>query len=144
MEDFNLFELMSRAEHIYARLMEPLCKQWKLTRNELDVLLFLANHPTLDRAADVAVNRGIAKSHVSLSVSTLEARGFLQRTFDPNDRRSAHLKLMGDALTVAEAGRAIQNEYFHGLFRDMEREELEKMVEIFKKIAENARDLDKK
>ena len=47
---FNYFDTMARAQKGYARLLEPICKKWELTRNELDVMLFLANNPDYDRA----------------------------------------------------------------------------------------------
>ena len=42
---FAFFETALRAQKSYSRLMEPVCKKWNLTHNELDVLLFLANNP---------------------------------------------------------------------------------------------------
>ena len=50
---FAFFETALRAQKSYSRLMEPVCKKWDLTHNELDVLLFLANHPGQDTARDV-------------------------------------------------------------------------------------------
>ena len=86
MARFNYFDTMAKAQKGYARLMDPICKKWDLTRNELDVLLFLANNPEFDRAVDIVNNRGLSKSHVSLSISNLERRGFLERIDDPDDR----------------------------------------------------------
>ena len=65
---------MARAQKGYARLLEPVCKKFDLTRNELDVILFLANNPNFDRAVDIVNNRGLTKSHVSMSVASLESR----------------------------------------------------------------------
>ena len=42
---FTYFDTVARAQKGYARLLEPICKKWDLTRNELDVILFLANNP---------------------------------------------------------------------------------------------------
>ena len=39
---FAFFETALRAQKSYSRLMEPVCKKWDLTHNELDVLLFLS------------------------------------------------------------------------------------------------------
>jgi len=97
MARFNYFDTMARAQKGYARLMDPLCKKWELTRNELDVLLFLANNPEYDRAVDIVNNRGLSKSHVSLSVSNLEGRGLLRREEDAIDRRTVHLHLLPKA-----------------------------------------------
>ena len=62
------------AKKRYAQLLDPLCDTWDLNKTEVDILLFLANNPGLDRAADIVRIRQITKSHVSLSVSNLEQR----------------------------------------------------------------------
>lgn len=112
------------AKKRYAQLMDPLCNTWGLTKTEVDILLFLANNPGLDRAADIVRIRQITKSHVSLSVSNLEQRGFVYRTFDPEDRRTAHLKLTKEALPVVREGNRIQQEFFSRIFAGLSEEEL--------------------
>ena len=59
---FAFFETALRAQKSYSRLMEPVCKKWNLTHNELDVLLFLANNPEQNRAADIVRGRGMSPS----------------------------------------------------------------------------------
>ena len=140
--EFNYFDIMMRAQKAYARVLDPICKQWELTRNELDVLLFLANNPEFDRAADIVVNRGIAKSHVSLSVTTLEARGFLLRQPDPEDRRTVHLKLIGDAWKIADAGQKAQQSFFSRIHQGITREELDHWRAFTRKVGENIRNLE--
>lgn len=108
----------------YASRLEPVCRQYDLTRNELDVILFLANNPGYDRAADIVAIRGIAKSHVSLSVGNLEKRGLLVRTFEESDRRAAHLKLTEAAQPIAQAGQTLQQQFFRSLFQGLSEEEL--------------------
>lgn len=120
----NYFDTLGQARKSYGKALEPLCKQWNLTRNELDVLLFLHNNPTFDRAADIVSHRGIAKSHVSLSVSMLERRGFLHRHFAANDRRTAHLGLTPEGLSIAQEGRAVQERFFRRVFTGISPEEL--------------------
>ena len=84
----DYFDNMLRGMKAYAHVIEPVCKKHKLTHNELDILLFLHNNPDFDRASDIVTKRGIAKSHVSMSVTSLEKRGLILRETDPNDRRT--------------------------------------------------------
>ena len=140
--EFNYFDIMMRAQKAYARVMDPICKQWELTRNELDVLLFLANNPEYDRAADIVVNRGIAKSHVSLSVTTLEGRGLLLRQPDAEDRRTVHLKLTGDAWKIAEAGKKAQQTFFSRIHQGVSQEELEHWRTFTRKVGENIKNME--
>ncbi len=139
---YNYFDIMARAQKGYARLLDPVCKKWDLTRNELDVLLFLANNPSLDRAADIVSHRGMAKSHVSLSISKLENRGFLVRREDPADRRTVHLSLTDSTLPITETGRMAQTRFFSYLHQDITREEIEMMMHFTQKIGENIKNIE--
>lgn len=139
---FNYFDTMARAQKGYARLLDPICKKWNLTRNELDVLLFLANNPQFDRAVDIVNNRGMSKSHVSLSIANLEDRGFLTREEDPSDRRTVHLKLEPAARAITDAGRMAQWRFFSYLHQGVTREQIEMMVDFAKKVSENIKNID--
>lgn len=112
------------AQKKYSQMLEPLCRQWQITKTELDILLFLANNPTLDRSADIVSIRRIAKSHVSLSVGNLEQRGLLYRVYDPDDRRTAHLKLTEEAGPIVQEGSRIQQLFFSQVFAGLTEEEL--------------------
>ena len=125
------------AKKRYAQLLDPLCDTWELNKTEVDILLFLANNPGLDRAADIVRIRQITKSHVSLSVSNLEQRGFVYRTFDPEDRRTAHLKLTKEALPVVREGNRIQQEFFSRIFAGLSEEELAFWRSILNRVCRN-------
>lgn len=125
------------AKKRYAQLLDPLCDTWDLNKTEVDILLFLANNPGLDRAADIVRIRQITKSHVSLSVSNLEQRGFVYRTFDPEDRRTAHLKLREEALPVIREGNRIQQEFFDRIFAGLSEEEFALWRSILDRVCQN-------
>ena len=104
-------------------------------------MLFLHNNPAFDRAVDIVTRRGIAKSHVSLSVSTLEAKGLLERCFEPNDRRTAHLKLTAQGRAIAEEGRGVQEAYFDRIYADISPEELAVWRALTEKVCKNIENL---
>ena len=137
------FDTMSQSQKLYNRHLEPVCRKWDMTRNELDVLLFLYNNPEYDRAADVVAHRGMAKSHVSLSVTNLENRGMLQRVFSPQDRRTAHLKLTDAGILVASEGREAQKAFFLRLYEGIAPEEMALWREITEKVRDNIRNFEK-
>lgn len=140
---FNYFDVMAAAKKNYSKLLDPICRAEELTRNELDVLLFLYNNPEFDRAADIVSRRGIAKSHVSLSVNSLEERGFLKRRFDERDRRTAHLELLEPGHRVAAKARERQMRYFSALYEGISEEEFEVWRKITQKVCANIENLDK-
>lgn len=73
-------ELLALFQHFkrgYAAALHPVEQSYQLTRNELDVLLFLSNNPGFDTARDMVEMRGLTKSHVCKSVDALTRRSFL-------------------------------------------------------------------
>lgn len=138
----DYFDNMLRAKKGYARVLDPICKEWNLTRNELDILLFLHNNPEYDRATDIVVRRGIAKSHVSLSVSSLEARGFVTRHVDGHDRRTVHLRLSETAASIAQAGRDAQVGFFKLLYAGLTQEEVNQWQGIIDKVSKNIAEME--
>ena len=143
MELSSYFDAMSKAKKEYSRCLEPVCRDFGLTQNELAVLLFPRNNPCLDRAADIVSCRGIAKSHVSLAVSHLEARSILIRRFEPADRRACHLGLTEKGMEIAEAGAKRQRQFFDALCAGISPEERELMRSIARKIMNNVSEFDR-
>ena len=139
---FNYFDTMARAQKGYARLLEPICKKWDLTRNELDVMLFLANNPDYDRAVDIVNNRGLSKSHVSLSIANLESRGILRRIPDPVDRRTVHLELTEKAREIVEVGCRVQKQFMDYLHQGVTEEQLQMMMQFAERVHENIKNIE--
>ena len=133
----DYFDNMLRGKKAYAHMIDPVCKKNKLTRNELDILLFLHNNPSFDRASDIVAKRGIAKSHVSMSVSSLEKRELILRKVDPEDRRTIHLILSPEAHEMAREGRDAQERYFCKLYEGLPPEEIAQWQKIIDKINMN-------
>jgi MarR family transcriptional regulator for hemolysin len=134
---FDHFDVTQRAKKQYTLAVEPVCRKWNLTKNELDVMLFLYNNPEYDRAADIVALRGMTKSHVSLSVTNLENRGLLKRQEDPEDRRAVHLILSEEGHAIAEEGRECQLRFFGSLFEGLSREELLQLQSLMDRIRNN-------
>lgn len=136
------FDDLQKMQKLYGELLAPVCEKWDLTRNELDVLLFLYNNPRFDRAADIVTYRGIAKSHVSISVASLERRGYLRRTADTRDRRAVRLELTAQALPAAQAGKAAQQALGQRLLRGLSEEECALLRQLGEKLRRNINSLE--
>lgn len=134
---FDYFDVIRRSKKKYALAMEPVCRAWNLTKNELDVLLFLYNNPEYDRAADIVAHRGMTKSHVSLSVSNLEGRGLVTGKEDPEDRRSVRLILSDEARAIAEAGREYQLRFFSAMLDGLSHGEALQLQSLMERICDN-------
>ena len=135
--DNSYFDIVQLAKREYARMLEPVCKQYALTRNEVDILLFLYNNPQYDRATDIVSIRGIAKSHVSLSVGTLEEKNLLCRKEHSTDRRTIRLELTQNGQQIALEAHALQESFFQSIHQGITPEEMEVWQRVREKIADN-------
>ena len=137
------FDILGQSQKVYSKLLEPVCRKWDLTRSEVDVLLFLYNNPQYDRAADIVAHRGMAKSHVSMSVASLADRGLLERLESPEDRRAVRLQLSGEGKAVAADAKKAQMKFFDLLYLDISEEELIIWEQITQKVRKNIENANK-
>lgn len=129
-------ELM-RLRKRYTQALEPVCKHWGLTHNELEVLLFLADNPHFDRAVDIVQRQGLAKSHVSVSVQGLEKRGLLRRLPQPEDHRAIHLCITDQAMEPIAQGRQARRAFFGRLAAILTPEEQAQARALLEKLRDN-------
>ena len=120
---------------LYCGLFTPMLERHGLTQLEVDILLFLANNPAYDTARDIVEKRHLAKSHVSVGVDALAARGMLDRRKRGGNRKTIHLCLT--AAPVVEEGRAVQQQYAGMLLQGFSGEERRELFRLLDKVSEN-------
>ncbi|MDE7054511.1 MAG: MarR family transcriptional regulator [Oscillospiraceae bacterium] len=122
---------------LYCGLFTPMLERHGLTQLEVDILLFLANNPAYDTARDIVEKRHLAKSHVSVGVDALAARGMLDRRKREGNRKTIHLCLTAAAAPVVEEGRAVQQQYAGMLLQGFSGEERRELFRLLDKVSEN-------
>lgn len=122
---------------LYCNLFTPLLERQGLTQLEMDILLFLANNPACDTARDIVERRHLAKSHVSVGVDSLAARGLLTRQMRPGNRKTIHLRLTDAAAPVVEEGRNIQMQYGNILLNGFSETERGELFRLLDKVGRN-------
>ena len=137
MEPSQFFDFVAAAERTYGALRAEVMARFALTAAEVDVLLFLANNPQYDTAAQIARVRRIPKSHVSISVAALAERGLLQKSYADGNRKTVHLALTDAAAPAAAFGREKQEEFFRRMFAGFSPEELAELDRLHRKAAQN-------
>ena len=133
----NFLDSVQHAKRAYSKYQEPVCRQWNLTQKELEILLFLYNNPTYDRAVDIVNLRGITKSHVSISVRSLEEKAFLLCSVHPNDHRTVRLELTDSGRHVAAQARQAQEAFFRALYEGIDPDALAVWNRVRNQISEN-------
>ena len=126
--------------NLYEKVTTPVRDKYGLSYMEFVVLLFLANNEEYKKASDIVEILGIAKSHVSATVNTLEEKGLIQRTIDKDDKRSSILKINDSAKEIIEEGRKAQKEYHDLVFGSLTEEEMEELERLQKIIEKNIKE----
>lgn len=132
-----LLRLVFRLKRGYTAALQPVERAYGLTRNEIDVLLFLANNPAYSTARDVVELRGLSKSHVCKSVDRLIRLGFLSGQTDRNDRRLIRLTLLPRAEHAVQAAQTAQQTFFDRLYCGVSPEELAVLGGVLEKFMSN-------
>lgn len=133
----NPWEHLNAIKSLYASCVGKVCTKHSVTRMELDILLFLANNPCFDTAADIVEIRYLSKSQVSASVKLLEQRSFLHREYSNSNRKSAHLKINDDAIPVISDGQAAQEHFLAILLKGFSGEEIDSIKHYNSRILSN-------
>lgn len=122
---------------LYGALFAPLLERWGLTQLEADIILFLANNPEYDTARDMVEKRHLAKSHVSVGIEALAARGLLERSTRTGNRKTIHLRLTEAAAPIAAEGQAIQRRYGELLFAGITEAERRLLFQLLERVGDN-------
>ena len=128
----------------YDRTLDPVAQRWRLTRMELDLLLFLANNPAHNTAAEAVRLRQWTKSHVSAAVHALQDKGLLSAVHPEGNRKTLLLTPLPAAGELIRDGQKAQRTFFQDMRRDFTPSEEQALEAILKKIARNVRDAMKK
>lgn len=136
MKKLDIYLSFRQGLNLYDKVSLPVRDKFGLTFMEFIVIMFLANNREYKKASDIVEVLGIAKSHVSMTILSLEERGLLERTMDPCDKRSSILELKNTE-AIVEEGRKAQNRFIDILLDGLDEKELMDTKKSFEKIVEN-------
>ena len=136
MKKLDIYLSFRQGLNLYDKVSLPVRDKFGLTFMEFTVIMFLANNREYKKASDIVEVLGIAKSHVSMTILSLEERGLLERTMDPCDKRSSILELKSTE-DIVEEGRKAQNRFMEILLDGLDEKEVMDTKKSFEKIEEN-------
>ena len=121
-------DFMADSRDFYTGLIDPVCKKYGLTQMEFNILLFLANNPECDTAAQIIKKRAFTK------------RGLLTGEYYGTDRRTIHLKLTDAAAPMVSDGKNVQKRAAEIICRGFTPEEHRMLFELMNRINSNISD----
>ena len=139
----SLLEFTQQVNKAYSSLCEPLCQSFGISRTSFDILLFLANNPTLYTAKDISIFKNIKPNVVSIHVDQMVHDGYLIRESVPEDRRKIRLRYTEKAHAIIRQGQQMQKDFYQCLIRGLTPQELTAFKHCFDVIIQNAETLPK-
>lgn len=136
----NYFAHCVDVEELYKNEVAPVCEKYGLTYMEFTVLMFLANNPQYDTATQIVRYRHLAKSHVSVSIRSLQERGLILGEHKGGNHRTIHLSVSDKARDIIAAGRAAQNKFCEIVFAGFSKEEMEKLQQFTEQVNRNIKE----
>lgn len=133
------FEHYLLGEKLYQQIVSNVYKKYNITYMEFTIIMFLANN-NYDTASDIVKYRCLTKSHVSVSIKSLQDKGLLIEQYLENDRRSKHLKLTSLTEPIIKDGRIAQKKFIETLYNGLTNEDIAKIKFIHEKINNNIKD----
>ena len=133
----NFLAIRQVLYHLYTGMFDGMQKRLGMTQMEINILLFLANNPEMDTAAEVVSACKLSKSQVSMAVENLAKKGYLGRV---TEGRRIHLQLLPAADEVIREGFACRQEFTDVVLEGVSDEERAKLNAVLLRVAENARD----
>ena len=94
----NYFAHCVDVEELYENMVSPVCEKYELTYMEFTVLMFLTNNPQYDTATQIVKYHHLAKSHVSISIRSLQERGLILGEHKGGNHRTIHLSVSNSIL----------------------------------------------
>lgn len=138
----GLMQDAARVRNLQAHLLSKRYSNLSFSPNELNVLIFLSNNPSINTAKELVYYLRVSKALVCRSVDSLMEKGYLDVQEDEQDRRIQRLNIHEKAIPIIHELRLIRDEITLKLSKDIPKADLETMERVFARIRENARDLE--
>lgn len=133
----NIFRHYAASESLYTATVTPVCEKYGLTYMEFTILMFLANNPLFDTASEIVKYRHLTKSHVSMSIRSLQNKGLVKGQYHEPNHRTIHLKLLEQAEPIISDGRTAQQAFGNILFSGFSESDYKQLSAYMEKIDRN-------
>ena len=136
----NYFAHCVDVEEVYKNMISPVYEKYKLTYMEFTVLMFLANNPQYNTATQIVRYRHLAKSHVSISIRSLQERGLILGEHKGGNHRTIHLSVADKARDIIAVGRVAQGKFCEIVFAGFSKEEIEALHRFTEQVNRNIKE----
>lgn len=122
---------------IYGREFAHMFQEDNFSPNEIDVLIFLYNNPSINTSMQLRVCLNVSKALICRSVDSLMKRGLLITYTDSHDKRIQRLQLSEQATPFIHKMRQLKETIGKQLLENISPEALQQMEQTLQQIQKN-------
>lgn len=138
MNDENIINVGSIFKMVFDKNFEKVAQKHGLKRTEIAVMMYLGMNEGKNVASvDIVKELLLTKSHVSISVNGLAARGLLVKVADRNDRKKEYLILTPQAKDIFEDIKHQRAVLLKQMFTGLTTEEVKTLQSLIARVVHN-------
>ena len=126
--------VFSQIRKVYVGELDMVFREENFSPNEINVLIFLANNPSINTGGRLCVCLGVPKGLVCRSIESLRRRGLLDIRDDREDKRVQRVFLSEAAEPLIQRIREAKDRLDGEILGDIPKEEIRQMEETMEKI----------
>ena len=134
----NLSYLLIKVSRYLKNSLDKKLYEYNVTAAQFSVLNQIANKNGLITSAEVANNLDSDRPTISGIINRIEEKNLLEKISNPEDKRSAYLKLNKDALELVKELRMASDQLNCEIFSSFNESELDDIEKYLLKIVEKA------
>lgn len=132
----KILYIATKGRDRYYKTLETCSKEKGISKQEIDVLLFLDANPS-PCARDIVNERGLSKSYVSKAISKLQKDHFITVQTDSSDRRYQHIELTESAKEIISYMKEKQKKMIKDLSANIPKEDFAVFLRVANQMISN-------
>lgn len=135
--------MMSLWEHIvalkdaYYSFTSAVYKKYDLKPREFDILMYLYTYPNEATATDIVRKENLSKSHVSVSLRSLEEKGLVRGEYQGQNHRTIYLRLTEASEKIVSEGVEARAIFARTMLDGFSDDEIKSFFESLAKVKKN-------
>ena len=133
----TMYEHLKAVRSVYEKIASDTCKKYGVSFKELDILMYLVDHPDKATATDIVKRENMSKSQVSMSLKVLESKGYVIGEHIGSNRRTIYLRVTEMADEIIDEARNSRKMFAESLTSGFSEDEIRVLVSLLSRVKEN-------
>ena len=120
----NLISEFSKIRRFYAEELQKTLTEENLSPNEISILTFLSNNPSINTSSELVYFLEVSKGLISRSIDSLVKKGLVNCVADVNDKRILRIRLSDQSKELVKKLQTETANINQRIFQDISSEDL--------------------